>query len=224
MRLSLAVFCIASLASQVHAQTGPSDARVLGSTFRGAGPSSMQYWAMLEFTVRSDGTLTDPRIVESSGSQSFDAEALRTTPESLRVRPAITADGKIRDDATVRMAYGNSLKRIAPPARPEKETPVRTEGERTADEGQRILRMRCQDFLWEYDFMVGLKARVMDEEMPRTSVAVYRAVKQLPEKAMKKLWRVAPAAIKGAADECRVQPAANFVKDVLVPAFDSRLR
>lgn len=224
MRLT-AVACMALFAPQVFAQTGPSEARTLGSTLRGSGPSSMNFYALVELTVRSDGHLADPKIIESSGDPRFDAEALRTVPDSLRVRPAITEDGKIREGGTVRMAYGNRNKRVGPPAEPPpRQSPVLTEGEHIAQEGQRILRMRCQDFLWEYDFMTGLKARPMEEEMPRTSVAVYHATKQMPEQEMKKLWKVAPAVMKGAAEDCRAKPDAMFVTDVLAPAFDSRLR
>jgi TonB family protein len=72
----------------------------------------MNHWAMVEFTVRSDGRLTDPKIVDSSGDAQFDATALRNVPHTMSARPAITADGKVRDDAKRRIGYGDIKKRL----------------------------------------------------------------------------------------------------------------
>jgi hypothetical protein len=170
--------------------------------------------------VSGSGRFTDARILESSGNAAFDAEALRYVPASMSGRPAITADGKVRDDATLRLFYGNGKKTIASGTPPSSTpTPVKTEAGHAIEEGARILRMHCKDFLWEYDLMLSLHAQVTREEMPRTAIAVYGAMKsQRPD--IKKLNRYASKALKKAAESCRPQPEAMFVKDALASALD----
>jgi hypothetical protein len=55
MKTVAASLCLASFATQIHAQTGPSEARVLSSTLRGTGPSTMNLGAMVELTVSGSG-------------------------------------------------------------------------------------------------------------------------------------------------------------------------
>jgi hypothetical protein len=102
--------------------------------------------------------------------------------------------------------------------------PTPTENQHAAEEGARISRMHCKDFLWEYDLMLSVRARLDQEEMPRTAMALYGVMKNQSPDAIAKLYRVTSKALRKASDTCRAQPEAMFVKDALVPALDALTR
>jgi TonB family protein len=215
-----------AIALPVNAQTGPSDARILGSTLRASDmpENTMQRYAVAEFTVSPNGQLVDGRIVESSGDESYDQQALRQLGSSLKGRPAIDADGAVLATGTIRMAFGNKDKRIPSNAPPPATMPRLSEGELLAAEGARIMRMKCKDFLWEYDLLKSLKASLIEEQMPRTAMAVYLASKRLPNSQMKAVFRAGRKGMPMSAEACRQKPDAMFVNDVLAPTFDALMK
>ena len=180
--LSSALLTVA-LSVPVNAQTGPSDARVLNSTFRAPDMphnNSMEHYAVAEFSVSPEGSLIDGRIIESSGDAAYDERAVRRLGSSLKARPEISADGAVLATGTIRLAHGNKRKRRTSGALPPPAKPPLSESEFLAAEGARILRMKCKDFLWEYELMMALKARIDQEQMPRIAMAVYLSSRQLP--------------------------------------------
>lgn len=215
-----------ALVLQAKAQTGPSDARILGSTNYAPNmpKDTMQRYAVAEFTVSPDGQLVNGHIVESSDDESYDRQALRQLGSSLKGRPAIGADGAVLATGTIRLAYGNKDKRIPSNAPPPPITPTLRESELLAAEGARILRMKCKDFLWEYDLMKSLKARLSEEQMPRAAMAVYLATKRLPNPQMKVVLAAGRKGIPMSANACRQKPDAMFANDVLTPTFDALMK
>jgi TonB family protein len=215
-----------ALGVPVNAQTGPSDARVLGSTFRAPDmpPDTMEGYAVAEFSVSPEGRLVDGRIIESSGDAAYDERAVRKLAASLKARPEISADGAVLATGTIRLAHGNKRKRtssgeIPPPAKP----PL-SESEFLAAEGARILRMKCKDFLWEYDLMRALRARVDEEQMPRIAMAVYLSSRQLPSAQINDVVAVGRKGLPKSAEACRQKPDAMFMNDVLTPTFDDLMK
>jgi hypothetical protein len=81
-----------------------------------------------------------------------------------------------------------------------------------------------QDFLWEYDLMLSVHARLDQEEMPRTAMALYGVMKNQSPDAIAQLYRVTSKALRKASDTCRAQPEAMFVKGALVRALDALTR
>jgi hypothetical protein len=209
-----------------NAQTGPSDARILFSTLHASNmpENTMQHYAVAEFTVSPDGHLVDGHIVESSGDENYDQQSLRQLGSSMKGRPAIGADGAVLATGTIRFAYGDTDKRVTSNAPPPITKPVPSEGEVLAAEGARIMRMKCKDFLWEYDLLKSLKASLSQEQMPRTAMAVYLASKHLPNPQMNAVLKAGRKGIPMSAEACRQKPEAMFVNDVLLPTFDALMK
>jgi hypothetical protein len=216
----------ASLSMQVNAQTGPSDARVLNSTFHlSAMPSdTMERYAVAEFSVSPAGHLMDGRIIESSGDANYDERAVRKLGSSLKARPEISADGSVLATGTIRLAYGNKSKRIPAENFPPPAKPALSESEFLAAEGARILRMQCKDFLWEYELMMALRARVNEEQMPRIAMAVYLSSRNLPTSQINDVFAAGKKGFPKSAEACRQKPDAMFMNDVLAPTFDDLMK
>lgn len=225
--LSSALLTVA-LSVPVNAQTGPSDARVLNSTFRAPGTpnnNSMERYAVAEFSVSPEGRLIDGRIIESSGDAAYDERAVQKLGSSLKARPEISADGAVLATGTIRLAYGNERKRIPSDAFPPPPKPPLSESEFLVAEGARILRMKCKDFLWEYELMKALRARVDDgEQMPRIAMAVYLASRQLPSSQINDVFAAGKKGFSRSAEVCRQKPDAMFMNDVLTPTFDELMK
>src|SRR5688572_5040798 len=216
----------AALSVPVNAQTGPSDARVLNSTFHAPDmpPNTMERYAVAEFSVSPEGRLIDGRIIESSGDAAYDERAVRKLGSSLKARPEISADGAVLATGTIRLAYGNKSKRIPSGAFPPPAKPPLSESEFLAGEGARILRMKCKDFLWEYELMKALRARVDEEQMPRIAMAVYLSSRQLPSSQINDVFAAGKKAFPKSAEACRQKPDAMFMNDVLTPTFDDLMK
>jgi hypothetical protein len=223
--LSSALFTVA-LSVPVNAQTGPSDARILNSTFHAPDmpPNTMKHYAVAEFSVSPEGRLIDGRIIESSGDASYDERAVRKLGSSLKARPEISADGAVLATGTIRLAYGNKSKRIPSGAFPPPAKPPLSENEFLAAEGARILRMKCKDFLWEYELMKTLGARVAEEQMPRIAMAVYLSSRQLPTSQINDVFAAGKKGFPKSAEACRQKPDAMFMNDVLTPTFDDLMK
>ncbi len=224
--LSIALLASA-LGVPVNAQTGPSDARVLNSTFRAPDMpdnNSMEGYAVAEFSVSPEGRLIDGRIIESSGDAAYDERAMRRLASSLKARPEISADGAVLATGTIRLAHGNKRKRTSSGALPPPAKPRLSESEFLAAEGARILRMKCKDFLWEYDLMKAVKARVDEEQMPRIAMAVYLSSRQLPTSQINDVFAAGKKGFPQSAEACRLKPDAMFMNDVLTPTFDELMK
>lgn len=223
--LSSALLTVA-LSVPVNGQTGPSDARVLNSTFRAPGisPNTMEGYAVAEFSVSPEGRLIDGRIIESSGDAAYDERAVRSLASSLKARPEISADGAVLATGTIRLAYGNKRKRIPSGALPPPAKPPLSESEFLAAEGARILRMKCKDFLWEYELMKALRARVDEEQMPRIAMAVYLSSRKLPTSQINDVFAAGKKGFPKSAEACRQKPDAMFLNDVLTPTFDDLMK
>lgn len=224
--LSIALLT-AALSVPVNAQTGPSNARVLNSTFRApAMPdnNSMEGYAVAEFSVSPEGRLIDGRIIESSGDAAYDERAMRRLASSLNARPEISADRAVLATGTIRLAHGNKRKRTSSGALPPPAKPPLSESEFLAAEGARILRMKCKDFLWEYDLMKAVKARVDEEQMPRIAMAVYLSSRQLPTSQINDVFAAGKKGFPKSAEACRLKPDAMFMNDVLTPTFDELMK
>ncbi len=215
-----------ALSVPVNAQTGPSDARVLNSTFRATdmSPNTRERYAVAEFSVSPEGSLIDGRIIVSSGDAAYDERAVRRLASSLKARPEISADGAVLATGTIRLAHGNKLKRKSSEAIPPPAKPPLSESDFLAAEGARILRMKCEDFLWEYDLMKALRARVGEEQMPRIAMAVYLSARKLPTSQINDVFAAGKKGLPKSADACRQKPDAMFMNDVLTPTFDDLMK
>jgi hypothetical protein len=225
MWLSSTLLTVA-LSVPVNAQTGPSDARVLNSTYHppDISPNTMERYVVAEFSVSPEGHLIDGRTIESSGDAAYDERAVRILGSSLKARPEISADGAVLATGTIRLAYGNKSKRVPSGASPPPAKPPLSESEFMASEGARILRMKCKDFLWEYELMKTLRARVDQEQMPRIAMAVYLSSRQLPTSQLNDVFAVGKLGFPKSAEACRQKPEAMFMSEVLTPTFDDLMK
>jgi TonB C terminal len=226
--ISIIALCVCGFgAANSSAQTGPNPARVLNTTFRGnaAKLPSMDHWAVVQLRIAADGHLIDGKIVDTSGSEQFDREAVAGVSATLSGIPEIDANGTVLETGTVKLGYGNRARALVTQVDlPAPAVPVKTPEELAEAEGARIQRMHCKDFLWEYDLMRSLHARVSEERMPQTAMAIYASKAHLPATSVKKIAKVGKKGIPAIAEACRSQPDAMFVEAVLVPTFDALMK
>ena len=93
------------------------------------------------------------------------------------------------------------------------------------DEVDRISRMRCQDFLWEYDLMkeiAGAKP-VYDERMLKTSLGMFIVHKSVKDDELNRITMDFSQGVREAVNECRKRPGAKYFLEVLSPILESRL-
>jgi TonB family protein len=209
------------------AQTGPVDARFLGTAARRVTPPIPDgLWAEVEIRVLANGRSGGVKITTSSGQQKFDDRAVSAFADA-RFTPAVDASGAVRDDGVVRLRYG--LRAVVPvDAQTAEETASKSKQGRNASantEAARIRRMACKDFLWEYGFMRTASKEAHDELMPGTALAMSVVDLKIEDDRSKyRLARDWPGIFKSAVKSCEAQPEALFYDTVLRPSIEARLK
>ncbi len=188
----------------------------------------------LSMEISADGRVTSVAILESSGDAKFD-EKVKKYYSRFRFVPALNDDGT-PTPGVFRFAYKYDVddKTDLP------HTPTRApENPNSAmvgrpgigqakvfDEVDRISRMRCKDFLWEYDLMKGIAGAkpIYDERMLRTSLAMFIVHKSVKGDEINIINMAFSESVRDAVNECRKQPDAKYFLDSLAPALERRLK
>jgi hypothetical protein len=88
-------------------------------------------------------------------------------------------------------------------------------------EKARIARMRCSDFLWEWDLLRDQSEDVATELMPRIAVIMYAAARTAAgEYVDAKVWKASAKGLREAADRCREAPETPFWEGTFKPVMD----
>ncbi len=206
------------LAAAVMAQTGPSEPQVIAgaSTAKiNIGQKKLAGYAVATVRVGEDGKVSDVLISENT-TEGFEPQLIKVL-QSARFRPAIDASGKpveasIEMKVELRQSTGVEPKPVA--ANPDPQLADK--------ETERIKRMRCSDFLWEWNLLRDEAGdAVYTEFMPRIATSMYAAMRtEAGEYVDVKVWKAAPKALRESADRCEESPGVPFWDGVFKVVLD----
>jgi TonB family protein len=200
-------------------QAGPTGPRHIAaaSTARiGVGSRKLEGHLVATVQVDEEGRVRDVLVTENTTESGFEPQLVKVL-ESTRFRPAIDEAGRrvpgsIDMKVELRSSTGNAPKPVA--ATPEQEF--------ADQEKQRIQKMTCADFRWEWEF---LREAVDDaaamEFMPRMATSMYAAMRtEAGDYVDAKVWKSAAKGLREAAEQCEANPARLFWQDTYRPIMD----
>jgi TonB family protein len=203
------------------AQTGPAPPKVVvaGMTLPPPVPPPETkmppggYSAEVELETDAEGRVPKARIVKSSGDAKLDL-LLTKYYRKWRVVPAIDAGGR-PTTGVVRVAYRKAEK--SPP----RSEPLPPANARPGAEADRVERMSCADFVWEYDLMQSIagKHAIDTEELLRTAFGLYLARHPLKGDDLNRLMWARRPAIADSVTGCRSAPSRKFWSEVYEPTL-----
>jgi TonB family protein len=217
-------------AGPAFAQSGPMSARMVFAKppplFESARTDTGRRTTVV-VDIDVAGKVTNVRVANPSDSADYDKRVQKYYSQ-WRFLPALDQDGApiasqlrvtyVTKGAGSPSTAGQTTAGTAPIADP-KDT-------RVYDEASRIMRMRCKDFVWEHDFMrdiAGSKAPLTNEQMIKTSMAIFMVQANVTAEEFKKLDRNYSRTIREVAGTCRNRPEDKFYEQVLAPTLKSQL-
>jgi hypothetical protein len=214
-RLAFIFFSLISCAIAV-AQTGPSDPRlVYGRSLADAPdyPYDQKRPLHLELTVAPDGIVTSARRLETSGDAGFD-KVFAQYFSTLRLVPAIDANGvpvagvlKLRVTRKMTDEFERNRKHVR-------------------EEAERIGRMRCKDFVWEYSIMRQILGNdtMVHERLVKTSLWMFADRNPIKRAALYQLEANLDISIMASAVSCQQKPDAPFWEGAFSPTVHAQMR
>ena len=206
------------LPAAAMAQTGPSEPQVIAgaSTAKiSLGQKKLAGYAVATVRVGEDGKVREVLISENTTEAGLEAQLTKVL-QSARFRPAIDASGKpveanVEMKVELRQSTGVEPKPVA--AKPDPQLADK--------EKDRIKRMRCSDFLWEWNLLRDEAPDAATEFMPRIATSMYVALRtEAGEYVDVKVWKAAPKALRESADRCEESPSAPFFDGVFKGVLD----
>lgn len=218
-----------------HAQTGPLEPRMLMITMPSPAPMSQTDGAnvIVEMSIDKQGKVVDVKEISSSGDAAY-VEKVRKYCLKMRFVPALADDGTPIESKQQMRFKSTELKPFTNPDHmtdtagnpfPSAATASGVAANKVFDEVERIGRMRCKDFAWEYDLMkdaAGSKP-VYDERMLKTVRAMYMVQEKVDAEHLGTLNSQFPRAVRDSLDACRQKPDENFFRVVFVPTMKARM-
>ena len=216
-----AVFSISLLSFPVAllAQTGPSEPQVIvaASTAKiNVGARKLAGQMVATVRVGDDGKVREVLVTENTAESAFEPMLVKVL-QSARFRPAIDASGKpietsIEMKVELRPSTGAAPKPVAAKADPQL----------TDKEKARIRKMKCSDFLWEWELLSDeADDAAATEFMPRIAVTMYAAMRtEAGEYVDAKVWKASAKALREAADRCGKDSQALFWEGVFKSVMD----
>jgi TonB family protein len=203
----------------VLAQAGPSDPQIIAGADTAkinVGNRKLAGHMVAILRVGNDGRVRDVQVTENTAESAFEAQLIKVL-QSARFRPAIDAggqpvDGNIEMKVELRASTG-----VAP-----KPTAAKADPQLTDKEKARIRRMKCSDFLWEWELLRDeAKDATATEFMPRIATTMYVALRtEAGEYVDSKVWKASAKALKESADRCEEDPQAPFWEGVFKTVMD----
>jgi len=200
------------------AQTGPSDPQVIaGAPTARVTMGSKKFGGHVIATVRvtADGHVSDVLITENTTEAGLEPQLIKVL-QSARFRPAIDASGKLVEGSVemkveLRQSTANEPKPVA----------NKSESDQNDNEKARIKKMRCSDFLWEWDLLRDAAGDPATEFMPRIATTMYKEMRTAAgDYVDAKVWKAAPKAFKESASRCKDNPAAPFWDGIFKAVMD----
>jgi hypothetical protein len=217
-RAAIPFFVLALLPAAAGAQTGPSDPQVIAAASTAKiNVSGKKLAGHVAATVRvgEDGKVREVLVTENT-TEGLESQLVKVL-QSARFRPAIDASGRpvegsIDMKVELRQSTGAEPKPVA--AKPDPQL--------TDKEKARIKKMRCSDFVWEWDLIrEEADDAAATEFMPRIATTMYVSMRnEAGDYVDTKVWKAAPKALREAADQCKDNPTAPFWDGIFKSVMD----
>jgi hypothetical protein len=216
-----AVFLISLLSfpAALLAQTGPSEPQVIvaANTAKiNVGTRKLAGQMVATVRVGDDGRVRDVLVTENTTESAFEPQLVKVL-QSARFRPAIDASGKPIESSVEMKVELRPSTGAAP-----KPTAAKPDPQLTDKEKARIRKMKCSDFVWEWELLSDeADDAAATEFMPRIAVTMYAAMRtEAGEYVDAKVWKASAKALKQAADRCGKDPQAPFWEGVFKSVMD----
>ncbi len=206
------------LPAAAPAQTGPSDPQVIAGASTAKitlGQRKLAGHVIATVRVGDDGQVRDVLITENTTESGFEPQLIRVL-ESARFRPAIDAAGRPIEanvEIKVELRQGTGVEPKPMAAKPDPQL--------TDKEKARIRKMRCSDFVWEWDLIRDVSSDTATEFMPRIATSMYATMRtDSGDYVESKVWKASAKGLKEAAALCRDTPEAQFWDGVFRSVMD----
>jgi hypothetical protein len=208
-----------SFSAALLAQSGPSEPQIItaaGTAKINVGARKLAGQMVATVRVGDDGHVREVLVTENTAESAFEPQLVKVL-QSARFRPAIDASGKpvessIEMKVELRPSTGASPKPVAAKADPEL----------TEKEKARIRKMKCSDFVWEWELLRDeADDAAATEFMPRIAVTMYAAMRtEAGEYVDAKVWKASSKALRETADRCGKDRDAPFWDGVFKSVMD----
>lgn len=211
--------CLLSLPGVVLAQAGPSDPQIIAAAPTAkinVGNRKLEGHMVATLRVGDDGRVRDTAVTENTAESAFESQLIKVL-QSARFRPAIDESGRpIESSIDVKVEL-----RASTGATP-KPTAAKPDPHLTEKEKVRIRKMKCSDFLWEWDLIRDeADDSAATEFMPRIAIAMYVAARtEAGEYVDAKVWKASAKSLREAAERCGDTPAVPFWEGVFKTVLD----
>jgi hypothetical protein len=200
-------------------QTGPADPQVIAAASTAkinVGNKKLAGQMVANVRVGEDGRVLAVEVTENTAEAGFEPQLIKVL-QSARFRPAIDASGK-----PVEASVAMKVELRASTATEPKPVAATPDPQLTDNEKARIRKMRCADFVWEWDLIrEEAAAATATEFMPRIATTMYAAARtEAGEYVDSKVWKAAPKALKETAERCGENPQVPFWDGVFKPVMD----
>jgi hypothetical protein len=214
----LALFPLACLA-----QTGPSDAQIISAASTAkinVGQRKLAGHVLATVRVDAQGRVAEDIQVTENTTDGFEEQLVKVL-RSARFRPAL-------DDAGQPVASRVDLKveLRASTANTPKPVHARPDPQLTDKEKARIRRMRCSDFLWEWQLLrEEADDAAATEFMPRIATAMYATLRtEAGDYVDAKVWKASARGLRDAAERCEDARDQLFWQDTFKPVMDEAVQ
>lgn len=207
-----------ALVPVTQAQMGPSAARAISRPMPSKAPSGVQTFAAeADLIVSRKGRVDFVDILTSSGDPAFDKEWKKSLSD-WRYVPAVGADGEPTESHSHVTYKNNGLS----------ERPSNSEGVAAPNpvtDAERLDRLTCKDFLWEYYIVTNTLPRrlaLMDPllKTPLVSFNTETRIEPAQQQALRERY---DDIVDEAAKQCRDNPDTVFWPSVLKPLLQAAL-
>lgn len=190
---------------------GPSAPRIVSKQMPSKAPAALTFTAEADLLVHSDGEVGTINISTSSGDAEFDKQWKKSL-SYWRFVPAVDAAGQ-PEQSTVHVIYKNTGLNIGGAA----SNPV--------TESERIDKMSCKDFEWEYRIVSDSLQRrfALLDPLLKTPKIMLVAENKLSESQVALLNERYDDVVNEVAKHCRNNPTDRFSKAVLKPALEAAI-
>jgi TonB family protein len=201
------------------AQTGPSDPQVIAGAPTAkitVGSRKLAGHVIATVRVGADGGVTDVLVTENTTESGFEQQLVKVL-QSAHFRPAIDAsgqpvEGSVEMKVELRQSTGGEPKPV-----PAKSDPAANDREKA-----RIKKMRCADFVWEWELLRQQGgSNVATEFMPRIATAMYASIRSdAGDYVEAKVWKESAKGLRESVDQCRDNPNAMFWDGIFKGVMD----
>ena len=216
-----AVFSISLLAfpAALLAQTGPSEPQIIaaaGTAKINVGTRKLAGQMVATVRVGDDGNVREVLVTENTAESASNRSSSRFCRARVSGRPSTPADKPIESSIEMKVELRPSTGASPKP------TAAKADPQLTDKEKARIRKMKCSDFVWEWEVLRDeADDAAATEFMPRIAITMYAAMRtEAGEYVDAKVWKASAKALKEAADRCEKDPQAPFWEGIFKSVMD----